>query len=91
LRFGKSIRDIFYKDREINVTLPEGCILHKIIESRGKVVTSDEIAKLIWGKRFYSAINIKSYIHRIRQKLENDPANPALIINEPGVGYFIKS
>ncbi len=90
LKFGRSIRDLIYKDREVNVTLTEGRILHKLIESKGNVVTSDEIAKLIWGERFYSAINVKSYIHRIRQKLEDDPANPSLIVNEPGVGYFIK-
>jgi len=60
------------------------------MESKGKVVTSDEIAKLIWGERFYSSINVKSYMHRIRQKLEDDPAKPALIISEPGVGYYIK-
>jgi two-component system KDP operon response regulator KdpE/two-component system response regulator VicR len=90
LRFGKSIRDIICKDKEINVTLTEGRILHKLIARRGKVVTPDEIAKLIWGERFYSAINVKSYIHRIRQKIEDDPGNPSLIINEPGVGYFIK-
>ncbi len=90
LKFGKSIREIVYKDREIGVTLTEGRILYKLMESKGKVVASDEIAKLIWGERFYSAINVKSYIHRIRQKLEEDPANPSLIINEPGVGYYIR-
>ena len=90
LKFGKSIREIIYKDREIGVTLTEGRILHKLIKSKGKVVTSDDIAKLIWGERFHSSINVKSYVHRIRQKLENDPANPSLIIDEPGVGYYIK-
>lgn len=90
LKFGKSIREIIYKDKEIEVTLTEGRILHKLMTGKGNVVTSDEIAKLIWGERFYSAINVKSYIHRIRQKLEDDPANPYLIINEPGVGYYIK-
>ncbi len=90
LKFGKSIRQVIYKGREIDVTLTEGRILHKLIESRGKVVTSDEIAQLIWGERFYSSVNVKSYIHRIRQKLEEDPANPTLIINEPGIGYYIK-
>ena len=89
LKFGKTIREIIYEDNVIGVTLTEGRILYKLIESKGTVVTSDDIAKLIWGERFYSAINVKSYIHRIRQKLEVDPANPSLIINEPGVGYYI--
>jgi two-component system KDP operon response regulator KdpE len=89
LKFGKSIRQMIYNGREIDVTLTEGRILHKLMESRGEVVTSDEIARLIWGERFYSSINVKSYIHRIRQKMEEDPANPTLIIGEPGVGYYI--
>jgi two-component system KDP operon response regulator KdpE len=59
------------------------------MEAKGKIVRTDEIAKLIWGEHFYSSINIKSYIHRLRQKMEENPANPTLIITEPGVGYFL--
>lgn len=90
LRFGSSIRHIFYKDKEITITLTEGRIIHKLMENRGKVVASNEIAKLIWGEHFVSSINIKSYIHRLRQKIENDPKNPELIQTEPGIGYYIR-
>jgi DNA-binding response OmpR family regulator len=89
LKFGKSLRDVIYNDKIINITITEGRILHKLIEAKGKIVRTDEIAKLIWGEHFYSSINIKSYIHRLRQKMEEDPANPALIITKPGVGYFL--
>jgi DNA-binding response OmpR family regulator len=89
LKFGKSIRDVIYDDKKINVTITEGRILHKLIEAQGKVVHTDEIAILIWGERFYSSINIKSYIHRLRQKIEEDPRNPTVIITEPGIGYFL--
>jgi DNA-binding response OmpR family regulator len=89
LKFGKSLRDVIYNGKTINVTITEGRILYKLMEAKGKIVRTDEIAKLIWGEHFYSSINIKSYIHRLRQKMEENPANPTLIITEPGVGYFL--
>jgi two-component system response regulator VicR len=90
LHFGESLCDIIYGKREITVTPTEGRILYKLIKNKGKVVTTSDIAREIWGKYPDSTGNVKTYIYRLRKKLENEPENPKLILSKPGIGYFIK-
>jgi hypothetical protein len=56
---------------------------------RGHVCSKDEIASGVWPE-CQGAIydyQIESLVKRLRAKLEPDPATPALIVNEPGLGY----
>jgi two-component system KDP operon response regulator KdpE len=34
---------------------------------------------------------VRVYLAQLRQKLENDPARPRLLITEPGVGYRLRA
>jgi two-component system KDP operon response regulator KdpE len=91
LSFSKSIRDIIYKKKSVIVTVTEGRILSRLVAARGDVVSSTELARAAWGntKGTTMAENLKSYIYRLRQKLEEDPTHPTLILSKPGVGYFL--
>lgn len=91
LRFGKTARDVLYKGREVTVTLTEGHILSRLMSARGEVVSSAEIARAVWGdaKGAELSENVKSYIYRLRQKLEEDPTHPRLILSKPGLGYYL--
>jgi len=91
LHFGKSLREVIRGEREIKVTLTEGRVLHILIKKRGKVVKTAELAKEIWGNQVDASNNVKTYIYRLRKRLESDPLNPEIILNEPGIGYFISS
>lgn len=89
LHFGDSICDVIYGERKITVTSTEGRILHKLIENKGKVVATSEIAREIWGDFPGSTCNVKTYIYRLRKKLESAPETPKLILSKPGIGYSI--
>jgi two-component system response regulator VicR len=92
LRFGSSLRDVICGEREITVTLTEGYILYELISSKGKVVTTSRLARKLWGinnKDISVKNSIRTYIHRLRQKIEDNPKNPTLILTKPYVGYFI--
>jgi two-component system KDP operon response regulator KdpE len=42
----------------------------------------------VWGKQFTSCSNyLRLYITYLRQKLEDDPGQPLLIVTEWGLGY----
>jgi hypothetical protein len=32
---------------------------------------------------------LRSYVHYLRKKIEPDPANPKIILSNPGVGYML--
>ncbi len=75
---------------EVNLTRTEGLILGCLMRNAGNVVPNDAIAEAVWGENYPDASdNLKVYIRYLRQKLEDDPANPRLILNKPGVGYYI--
>ena len=54
----------------------------------GRVLTHSYLLRTVWGPAQERQIEyLRVAIRALRQKLEADPAHPALIINEPAVGY----
>ena len=90
LSFKSSLRQVFYGDRLVTLTKTEGAILFELMEGRGAVVSSADMVKEIWGKEYQEIVHdIKTYIYRLRKKLEEDPRNPKLILTAPGEGYYL--
>jgi two-component system alkaline phosphatase synthesis response regulator PhoP len=63
-------------------------LLQHLIESDGEVVTRDELLQEVWG---YSEApmtrTVDVHIAWLRQKVEDDPANPRFIVTVHGQGY----
>ncbi len=92
LRFGTSIRQLFLEDKEIGLTKTEGRILQRLIQEKGRVVTYQEIAYVLWGDSLPTALpSIKVYIRHLRKKIERNPSRPELIQNVPQMGYILVS
>lgn len=76
------------KGEEIVLSERECRLLQHLIESRGEVVTRDELLEEVWG---YEAApmtrTVDVHISWLRQKLEDDPANPKFIVTVHGQGY----
>ncbi len=54
------------------------------------VRTRDELIDLLWPDRFLSdSRTLDTHIHRLRAKLEPDPADPRFIVTVRGVGFRI--
>jgi two-component system KDP operon response regulator KdpE len=63
-------------------------VLAVLAEHPGRVVTNGEILSRVWGPEFRDDIHyVRLYIGYLRQKLTPDPSQPALIVNQWGVGY----
>jgi two-component system KDP operon response regulator KdpE len=63
-------------------------LLAQLIEGRGKVVTHRHLLTAIWGPAHVDDVQyLRVFVGQLRQKIEADPAAPALILTEPGVGY----
>jgi two-component system KDP operon response regulator KdpE len=51
-------------------------------------LTHQALLEYIWGDDTADRADyLKVYIQRLRNKLEADPANPALLLSERGTGY----
>ncbi len=93
LRIDRARRQVTRAGRRIELTNKEFSLLQLLAENRGRVMTREEIRKSLWGQRqLYSwsrAIDV--HIRHLRQKIEDDPEQPALIHTVIGVGYRLES
>ena len=63
-------------------------VLDLLARHAGQVLRSNEILSRVWGEAYANETRIlRTHIGRLRNKIESDPRNPALIITEWGVGY----
>jgi DNA-binding response OmpR family regulator len=76
------------KGEEIVLSERECRLLQHLIESRGEVVTRDELLQEVWGyEEAPMTRTVDVHISWLRQKLEDDPANPRFIVTVHGQGY----
>lgn len=72
----------------VKLTATEYALLRLFIQHAGKVLTHRHILREIWGPEHEADTQyLRVYVTRLRDKLETDPAEPALFLTEPGVGY----
>ena len=63
-----------------------------LIRHAGKVLTHRQLLKDVWGVNYAGQSHyVRVYMAQLRQKLEDDPARPRLLITEPGVGYRLRA
>jgi DNA-binding response OmpR family regulator len=80
---------VFKNGREVLLTALEDRLLLSLILNQGRVLTRSQILGSIWDvdENFVNDNTLTVYIKRLREKLEDDPQNPALIKTVRGLGY----
>lgn len=59
-----------------------------LAQGNGRVLTHKQILTAVWGPAHEHDVQyLRVFVGQLRQKLEDDPAEPKLIETEPGVGY----
>ncbi len=76
-------------DQALNLTPTEFRLLAYLARHRGQVLSRSQIVEAVWGHSAdpdaEQAVNV--HIRRLREKVEPDPGQPALILTVPGLGY----
>lgn len=86
--FGR--REVRLMGQEIKLSPKEYDLLCALAEHSGQVVTHRRLLIAGWGDPMADGQYLRSYVALLRQKLEEDPAEPRLILSEPGVGYRLR-
>jgi DNA-binding response OmpR family regulator len=78
--------------KEISLTAKEIGLLKLLAKLEGEVVSRDTILNEVWGYETYPTTRtVDTFIHKLRQKVEDDPSHPVHLITVPWSGYkFIK-
>jgi two-component system KDP operon response regulator KdpE len=80
------------KGEIVKLTPTEYALLRLLVQHAGKVLTHRQILKEVWGPQYVDEIHyLRVYFGQLRQKLEENPTVPRLIVTEPGVGYRLVS
>ena len=73
---------------EVHLTPIEYRLLGVLVANVGRVLTHRHLLREVWGPSHADSTHyVRVYMGNLRQKLENDPAQPRHIVTETGVGY----
>lgn len=79
---------VYVRGEPVKLSPTEFKLLACLIKNRGWIVTHEQLLQKAWGPNYVGDKSfVKLYIRYLRQKLEEDPHNPQLILTERGVGY----
>jgi two-component system KDP operon response regulator KdpE len=75
---------------ELKLTPKEFELLSFLAKHPGRVVTHKQILTAVWGPAHTEDTQyLRVYIGQLRQKVEEHPDDPRIILTEPGIGYRI--
>lgn len=81
-------RELFRKQKKIDLSFTEFEILHLLMRSPGRVFSKEQIYDIIWNEPYSGDYNVvMRHICNIREKIEDDPGHPVYIQTVRGVGY----
>ncbi|GAB5352405.1 response regulator transcription factor [Qipengyuania sp. 483] len=78
------------RGEKVELTPREFNLLWALAEHPGRIVTHESLLETVWGPAHRQDLDyLRVAIRSLRRKMEQDPSNPRLIVNEPGVGYRV--
>jgi len=88
LRVDASARKVWKDGQPVELTPIEFDLLLALAQHRGRVLSREQLIEQVWGYDYYGDERVADvHIGRIRKKIEDDPANPALIVTARAAGY----
>ena len=83
-----SRRSVTRDGAPVHLTPTEYRLLSTLLGQSGKVLTQRHLLREIWGPAYIESSHyLRVYVGHLRQKLEDDPAQPRHFLTETGVGY----
>ena len=74
----------------VEATTKEFELLKLLMENKGQTLLKNYIFSTVWGSDSESeAQTLTVHIRWLREKLEDDPANPTLLCTRRGAGYYL--
>jgi two-component system alkaline phosphatase synthesis response regulator PhoP len=88
LRLDARTREVTLLGRRVELTAREFDLLQLLMRHPNRVFTRDFLLEHLWGFDFYgSTRTVDMHVSRLREKIEDDSAQPTFIVTVRGVGY----
>lgn len=87
-----NFRQVKIGERVIELTGKEFDLMELFMKNPGKVYTRENLLDIAWGFDYPGdARTVDVHIRRLREKIEENPAEPVYIKTKWGVGYYYKN
>jgi len=78
-------------DEQVELTVKEFDVFELLSKNSGRVYSRETLLNIVWGYEYQGDIRtVDVHIRRLREKLEENPAEPEYILTKWGVGYYIR-
>ena len=82
-------RTVVKNGRELDLTQREYELVRFLARNPGKVISRQELMSEVWQYAYYGDLRaVDVAVRRLREKLEDNPAEPAYVLTKRGVGYY---
>jgi len=83
-------RLVIVRGEEIRLTRIEWLLLSELAQNTGSLMLYSDLLTRIWGPEYRDDLQIlRTWISRLREKIESEPNNPKLIRTVPKTGYMM--
>lgn len=80
---------VFKNGNDIELTQREYELIKFLASAPGKVVSREELMSQVWQYDYYGDLRaVDVAVRRLREKLEDKPAEPVYVMTKRGVGYY---
>ncbi len=84
-------RNAYKNGRLVELTAKEFDLMELMLKNPGRVYSREALLDAVWAYEYRSEIRtVDVHIRRLREKLEDNPAEPRHILTKWGVGYYFK-
>jgi DNA-binding response OmpR family regulator len=91
LRIDLAGRRVNCRGKDLELQPKQFDLLTYLVRNRGTVLTRDQLLQNVWGYDYVGDTRtVDVHVRWLREKLEEDPANPKLIQTVRGVGYCFR-
>ena len=85
-------RSTYKNGKPVELTAREFDLIELLMRNPGHVYSRENLLDIIWGYEYQGEIRtVDVHVRRLREKLENVPAQPEYIMTKWGVGYYFKA
>jgi len=81
-------RTVKKSNRLVHLTPKEFELTHQLMSYAGRPVPHTRLLNTVWGPEYGGELEyLRTFMHQLRRKLEDDPANPQYLLTDAHVGY----
>jgi DNA-binding response OmpR family regulator len=81
-------REVIVEGKHIKLRPTEYRLLYHLMQNAGWTVPHEQLLAKVWGYEYREETHyVRLYVNYLREKIEEDPANPKYILTERGIGY----